>query len=75
MKEKKSLSEIYDNLPKEVKVLPYLVFSASLAALAEGLKVVKFDNPIYSIMLAGFINLLLVFVAQLKPRVTRLLEK
>ena len=61
--------DFYDKLPKEVKVfVEYILPSAVLTALIEYLTTLKIE----SIYVAAIINLVLIFLRELKPRVERL---
>ena len=69
MPRKKSLAKKYDELPKEVKVLPYLFISAGFTAVADYLRVIEIDNPLVAVLVMGITNLIVVFLTQIKPRV------
>ena len=63
------LKELYGKLPKEVKVfLEFILPSAILVALIDYLSVLEFDN----VLLVGLINVILIFLRELKPRYERL---
>jgi len=65
----KKLKELYGKLPKEVKVfLEFILPSAILVALIDYLSVLEFDN----VLLVGLINVILIFLRELKPRYERL---
>jgi len=61
--------DFYEKLPKEVKVfVEYILPSAVLTALIDYLTTLKIE----SIYVAAIINLVLIFLRELKPRVERL---
>ena len=64
---KKNLVKIYEGLPKEVKVLPYIVGSAVLAALIDYLKVIQIDNAITM----AVVNIVIVVLVELNKRRTK----
>ena len=59
----------YEKLPKEFKVfVEYILPSAVLTALIDYLTTLKIE----SVYVAAIINLVLIFLRELKPRVERL---
>jgi TM2 domain-containing membrane protein YozV len=66
------MKEWYAKLPKEVHVfLEYILPSAILTALIDYLTGLKIDD----IYIAGAINIILIFLRQIKPRYERLQGK
>jgi hypothetical protein len=65
---KKTFSSYYNELPKEIKVLPYVALSGALAEVIEYLGLTDVDNTI----IMAVINLVVVFLVQVKGRVERL---
>jgi len=63
-----NLVEKWDDLPKEVKVLPYLIISAVVTVLVDYLTTLKVDNVI--IMAAA--NIVLVFLQQTRSRIGKI---
>ncbi|MBU0545268.1 MAG: hypothetical protein KKH97_08020 [Proteobacteria bacterium] len=68
MTKRKSLAERWDSLPKEVKVLPYIVVSGAVVALIDYFTELEVNNAFWM----GVINLAVVFLKQSKERVERL---
>lgn len=65
----KKLKEFYAKLPPEVTVfIEYILPSAILTALIQYLT----DLEVSSVLTAGLINVLLIFLRELKPRFERL---
>lgn len=65
----KRLKELYGKLPKEVTVfIEYILPSAVLAALVDYLAGLDLDN----VYVMAAVNLVLIFLRQIKPRVERL---
>ena len=63
------LKELYGKLPKEVRVfIEFILPAAIITALIDYLKVLEIDN----VLLVGLINLILIFLRELKPRFERL---
>ena len=61
----------YSKLPKEVKVfIEYILPSALLTAIVEYWSGVKINN----VYLAAIINIILIFLRELKPRYDRMKE-
>ena len=61
--------DFYDKLPKEFKVfVEYILPSAVLTALIDYLTTLKIE----SVYVAAIINMVLIFLRELKPRVERL---
>jgi len=57
--------ELYNRLPKEVKVfIEYILPSAIITALVDYLTNLKIDD----IYIAGLINIVLIFLREVKPR-------
>ena len=64
-----NLKEFYEKLPQEVHVfIEYILPSAVLTALVDYLTNLKVDD----VYVAGVINIVLIFLRQIKPRVERL---
>jgi len=69
---KRSLKDLYESLPKEVKVfVEYILPSAIITAAIDYVTGLKIDN----IYIAGLVNLFLIFLRQVKPRYERLAKK
>jgi hypothetical protein len=64
----KKIAELWNKLPAEVKVALYLAASYGLSAVVVELAKVQVSNT----WLAILINILLVFLKELKPRVDRI---
>ena len=65
----KKVKELYGKLPQEVRVfIEYILPSAILASLIEYLGQLEIN----SVLVAGLVNLVLIFLRQLKPRYERL---
>lgn len=65
----KKLKELYNKLPKEAKVfVEYILPSAVLTALIDYLSGLEI-NDVY---VAGVINIVLIFLRQVKPRLERI---
>jgi hypothetical protein len=62
---RKKFFKRWDTLPKEFKVLPYVAVSGAVVALIDYLGELNFDDK----LLMAFINIVLVFLAQLKGRI------
>ena len=63
------LVELYNKLPKEVTVfIEYILPSVILTTLIEYLGGLQLNN----IYVAGIINIVLIFLRQLKPRIEKL---
>ena len=68
-KKKLNLLDLYAKLPKEVRVfVEYILPSAVLTALIDYLTNLQVDD----VYIAGVINLVLIFLRNVKPRVERL---
>jgi len=64
----KKLSELWGKLPAEIKVALYISASYGLSAIIVKLGNIQVDND----WLAIAINILLVFLKELKPRIERI---
>jgi hypothetical protein len=65
------LLELYDRLPKEVKVfVEYILPSAILTALVDYLS----NLQVQDVYMAAIINIVLIFLRQLKPRIQKMRE-
>jgi TM2 domain-containing membrane protein YozV len=63
------MKEFYAKLPKEVKVfVEYILPSAIITALIDYMATLTIE----SVYVAGFINIVLIFLRQIKPRYERL---
>ena len=61
---KLTLLDKWGKLPKEVKVIPYILVSGALTALVDYLTELKLDDR----LLMAAINLVIIFLVQAKPR-------
>jgi hypothetical protein len=62
---RKDFFKKWDALPKEFKVLPYVAVSGAVVALVDYLGELNFDDK----LLMAFVNIVLVFLTQLKSRI------
>ena len=60
-----SIKNLWDKLPKEVKVAGFIIASYLISLLIPTLQNLSLDNRI----VMGVVNLLIVFLLQIKPRV------
>ena len=67
-KVKLTLLDKWGKLPKEVKVIPYILVSGALTALVDYLTELKLDDK----FLMATINLVIIFLVQAKPRFERM---
>lgn len=59
------MKEWYAKLPKEVRIfIEYILPAAIIAALIDYLQLLQIDN----VYVAGIVNLVLIFLRELKPR-------
>ena len=65
------MGETWEALPKEVKVSAYIAVSYGISEIITLLSGLKVDNT----MLAILINIVLVFLKELKPRIERIRNK
>lgn len=65
----KRLLELYNKLPDEITIfIEYILPSAILTALIDYLTALQIND----VIVAGLINVLLIFLRQIKPRIRKL---
>ena len=58
----KKLTGIWDSLPKEIRVIPYVVISGAAVALYQYLQTLEVDSEKLGVMIAmGVVNIFIVF--------------
>ena len=67
MSRKRSLTERWDSLPKEVRVLPYIALSGAIVGVVDYLTELQVANPLWM----GIVNLVIVALKETRDRVRK----